>query len=146
MDKVLDKIVSAIKSFLLLCLLGLIPWLLWTAIKSVMWCFSPYRGSGDANQVMTISFNRMAWTPYSIGILWMSGFSFAFNWTIVHMMFHPELPIWADNAVAARWTLYSLAITVTIRLIYFMILEVFMIFSFRNWFYWMLEKGANPLA
>lgn len=145
-DDIVNKITKMIKSFLFLCLLGIVPWLTWTVAKIVMWNFSPYKGSGDHNQVMTLSFSRMIWSPYSLGILWMSGFSFAFNWTIVYMMFHPEMPIWSDGSNAARWTLYSLSAVVTIRLLYFMVLEVFMIFSFRNWFYWMIEKGINPLA
>lgn len=147
-DGPLGTLIAGLKFFAIVCIVGLFPWALWSIIKIPLWVISPHRGalSTEDTSVMTLSLERTMWTPHSFWIIGWGGFAFILDWTVVYMMFHPEMPIWNDDAETARWLLYVLAVAATINTLYLMILELFMIFSFREWFYWMKEKGRNPLT
>lgn len=154
-NKFIDSLKASFYILLGCAVVGGMFFILWSLIKIPMWLVSPYRGGEYTTRenVMMLSFDRIMWTPYSLRMILFSGWGIWFTVGLIYnILYVPSSPIWDDGvpwlfgmgptgAIMIAFALFGIVPT-----IYWMILEWFMIFRFRNWVYWMVEeKGLRPI-
>lgn len=141
-----NSLIGTIKSMAILAAMviasGLALYAIWSAIKAVLWLISPYRGHEiDNHKSIGLSFGMAMKTPYTWIMIWSGGWLVIFIACVAFAWNDPHSIMWSESAVAAKWSVYSFIVISFIGFLYGLMLELAMIFNFREWVYNAKELG-----
>lgn len=143
----LASIGNAILLIVIFLIAGFMFHIVWLLVKIPMWITSPHRGGLETTEedVLKISFRRMMWTPYSLGMMVSSGFTIIFTWALVIAYKDPNSLVYSSDK-SAYYLLLTLIAFGLMPTLYMMAMEIRMILSFEGWYNSMIKKNRNPLA